>query len=216
MSSMSLTIIAENKTERFVLEEAFQVCSMTADTYSRFDDVSLEEDNHNVFLVALTKDNLRQAQQCAKTNMVFVIVDGVLNEAEGSNFEDIFTRPVRLGYVVDLVQQAAIRLHQRQLMAVISLGDIRLDPKNSQLYWSNEDRHVQLTEKETAVLVFLSQNIDKPVSRQVLLDEVWGYAENVETHTLETHIYRLRQKIQAHLGLDNFLVTVDEGYVLKF
>ena len=49
-----------------------------------------------------------------------------------------------------------------------------------------------------------------------MLDEVWGYASTVETHTLETHIYRLRQKLKNEFGLDDFLVTNDEGYILNF
>jgi DNA-binding response OmpR family regulator len=62
----------------------------------------------------------------------------------------------------------------------------------------------------------LSKNINKSVSRQDMLDEVWGYASTVETHTLETHIYRLRQKLKNEFGLDDFLVTNDEGYILNF
>ncbi len=215
MSSTPLIIITENKTESLALEEAFKASLMTTNTYSSFDDIQLE-DNQSIMLVVVTGGNLKQAQKYAKTNSVFVITDQEMSEADGLDFEHCFTRPIRLGYLAESIKQAIAEKIQHQLMAVISLGDLSLDPKNSQLSSVANNESVQLTEKETAVLVFLSRHIDSPVSRQKLLDEVWGYAEDVETHTLETHIYRLRQKIQAQLKLDNFLVTVDEGYLLKF
>ena len=75
-------------------------------------------------------------------------------------------------------------------------------------------RKIHLTEKETAILKFLYRVGDKPVGREVLLDEVWGYNAGVTTHTLETHIYRLRQKIEPRAGEPTLLTTELGGYQL--
>ena len=75
-------------------------------------------------------------------------------------------------------------------------------------------RKVRLTEKETAILRFLYRAGQQPVSRETLLQEVWGYNSGVTTHTLETHIYRLRQKIEKDAANPEILVTEAGGYKL--
>ena len=73
---------------------------------------------------------------------------------------------------------------------------------------------MRLTEKETAILRYLYRAAHKPVSRETLLQEVWGYNSGVTTHTLETHIYRLRQKIEKDAAAPGILVTEAGGYKL--
>ena len=75
-------------------------------------------------------------------------------------------------------------------------------------------RKIRLTEKETAILRFLYRAGQSVISREVLLREVWGYNSNVTTHTLETHIYRLRQKIERDPTKAQLLVTAAGGYKL--
>ena len=79
---------------------------------------------------------------------------------------------------------------------------------------SGEERKIRLTEKETAILKFLYRSGEKVVGRDVLLHEVWGYNSGVTTHTLETHIYRLRQKIEPDPSNAALLVTESGGYKL--
>ena len=73
---------------------------------------------------------------------------------------------------------------------------------------------VRLTEKETAILRYLYRAGQRPVSRETLLQEVWGYNSGVTTHTLETHIYRLRQKFEKDAATPAILVTEAGGYKL--
>ena len=78
----------------------------------------------------------------------------------------------------------------------------------------NKGNKVRLTEKETAILRFLYRAGQRSVSREILLQEVWGYNSGVTTHTLETHIYRLRQKIEKDAAMPEILVTEAGGYKL--
>ena len=73
---------------------------------------------------------------------------------------------------------------------------------------------MRLTEKETAILKYLYRAGEKAVTRDILLNEVWGYNAGVTTHTLETHIYRLRQKIERDPAAASILVTESGGYRL--
>jgi DNA-binding response OmpR family regulator len=78
----------------------------------------------------------------------------------------------------------------------------------------DDNRKVRLTEKETAIIKFLLRSGEQIVSRDVLLQDVWGYNAGVTTHTLETHVYRLRQKIERDPSHAEILVTEGGGYKL--
>ena len=76
-----------------------------------------------------------------------------------------------------------------------------------------EESYVSLTEKEIQLLeLFLSHN--KPVSKNVILDQVWKYSEDADTHTVETHIYRLRKKIKSKFSDEDFILNNKSGYLL--
>jgi len=94
-----------------------------------------------------------------------------------------------------------------------NIGNYVFKP-NSKILESNENKFIQLTEKENNILKFLYKHIGNIVSRKTLLHEVWGYNSNVTTHTLETHIYRLRQKIEDDPSRACFLITETGGYKL--
>jgi len=79
---------------------------------------------------------------------------------------------------------------------------------------SNEVNKLKLTEKEINVIVFLSKN-KKPQKVSILQNEVWGYLSDLETHTVETHIYRLRKKISDKFKDDNFIISQNNGYLIR-
>ncbi|MDB4249276.1 response regulator transcription factor [Amylibacter sp.] len=95
-----------------------------------------------------------------------------------------------------------------------SLGKYVFKP-NSKTLEIDENKSIRLTEKETDIIKFLYKNLENVVSRETLLHEVWGYNSNVTTHTLETHIYRLRQKIEPDPSNATFLITETGGYQLR-
>ena len=96
---------------------------------------------------------------------------------------------------------------------IIPLGDIQFFPGSRFIMMKNGQK-VNLTEKETNILKYLCQSKDQIVSREVLLSEVWGHTTSLTTHTLETYIYRLRQKISAKLNGKELIITKKGGYQL--
>lgn len=121
--------------------------------------------------------------------------------------------PVRLGRVLDQVRRAA--RGAAQTPAPVMFGHYIFDPVTSILQPAGDDgAEIILTEKEAAILCCLARAGGGFVSRRELLTDVWGYVEGVETHTIETHIYRLRQKIEADPASPLLLLTEEQGYRL--
>ncbi|MFP6743753.1 MAG: response regulator transcription factor [Alphaproteobacteria bacterium] len=137
--------------------------------------------------------------------------DTILGLESGAN--DYITKPFRFGVLLVRVR-AQLRKHEQSEDAVFTIGDYTFRPAAKLLHDGDTNKKVRLTEKETAILNYLYRAGDKVVAREVLLDEVWGYNAGVATHTLETHIYRLRQKIEENPSEAKFLVTETGGYRL--
>ena len=113
---------------------------------------------------------------------------------------------------------ARMRAHLRQQEqnddAVFTIGPYSFRPSAKILIDENRNRKVRLTEKETAILIYLYRTRNRMVKRQILLEEIWGYNKVIITHTLETHVYRLRQKIEMDPSKAAILVTDPGGYRL--
>jgi len=110
--------------------------------------------------------------------------------------------------------RAHLRQHEGSEDAVFQIGPYTFQP-GSKLLVTGKGSKLKLTEKETAILRYLYRAGRKSVPRDVLLQEVWGYNATVTTHTLETHIYRLRQKIEPDAGRATILLTDAGGYRLE-
>jgi DNA-binding response OmpR family regulator len=130
-----------------------------------------------------------------------------------SGANDYIAKPFRLGELLARLR-AQLRTFENSEDAVFSIGPYTFRPSVKLLQDPTRNRRIRLTEKESAILKFLYRAGTKPVARQVLLNEVWGYNAAVTTHTLETHIYRLRQKIEPDPSNARLLVTEDGGYRL--
>lgn len=136
--------------------------------------------------------------------------DTILGLESGAN--DYVTKPFRFGVLLARVR-AHLRQHEQSEDAVFTIGPYTFRPSAKVLSHENQSK-VRLTEKETSILKFLYRAGEQVVGRDVLLHEVWGYNSGVTTHTLETHIYRLRQKIERDPSNAEILVTETGGYKL--
>jgi DNA-binding response OmpR family regulator len=136
--------------------------------------------------------------------------DAILGLDAGAN--DYVTKPFRFAVLLARVR-AHLRSHEQSEDAVFSIGPYEFRPA-SKLLLDDKGKKIRLTEKETNILKYLYRAGPKPVSREELLTEVWGYNAGVTTHTLETHIYRLRQKIEKDAANPEILVTEAGGYKL--
>jgi DNA-binding response OmpR family regulator len=127
---------------------------------------------------------------------------------------DYVTKPFRLGVLLARLR-AQLRTHEASTDAVFTIGPFTFHPASKLLVESGSRKKIRLTEKEVSILRFLHRAGSQPVSRETLLGEVWGYNAGVNTHTLETHVYRLRQKIERDPAQAEILITAPGGYRLN-
>ena len=137
--------------------------------------------------------------------------DTVMGLDAGAN--DYITKPFRFAVLLARIR-AHLRSHEQSEDAVFRIGPYEFRPA-SKLLVDEKGKKIRLTEKETNILKYLYRAGAKAVSREELLTEVWGYNAGVTTHTLETHIYRLRQKIEPEPGQARLLLTDAGGYRLQ-
>ncbi len=180
---------------------------------SRFDaiilDVSLPDGDGRDLCASLRRQGLR---------MPIIMLTGSDDEADvvrgldaGAN--DYIAKPFRLAELLARLR-AQLRIFENSEDAVFTIGPYTFRPSAKLLHEPVKNRRIRLTEKEAAILKYLYRAGTRPVARQVLLNEVWGYNAAVTTHTLETHIYRLRQKIEPDPSNARLLVTEGGGYRL--
>ena len=136
--------------------------------------------------------------------------DTILGLDAGAN--DYVTKPFRFAVLLARIR-SQLRQHEQSEDAVFAIGPYSFKPA-SKLLVDGDERKIRLTEKETSILKYLYRAGEKVVTRDVLLHEVWGYNAKVTTHTLETHIYRLRQKIETDPSQSELLLTEAGGYKL--
>src|SRR6185503_7057885 len=134
--------------------------------------------------------------------------DTILGLEAGAN--DYVTKPFRFAVLLARIR-AQLRQHEQSEDATFSVGPYTFKP-SQKLLLDPRGAKVRLTEKEASIIKYLYRADQKVVTRDVLLEEVWGYNSGVTTHTLETHVYRLRQKIERDPSNAEILVTESGGY----
>ena len=180
---------------------------------SRFDavilDVSLPDGDGRDLCAKLRK------QGCRIPILMLTGLDSESDVVRGLNCgaNDYVAKPFKLNVLLARLR-AQLRIFENSEDAVFTIGPYVFRPSAKLLIDIPKGRRVRLTEKEAAILKFLYRSGTKPVGRQILLNEVWGYNAAVTTHTLETHIYRLRQKIEPDPTNSRLLITEGGGYRL--
>ncbi|QND51104.1 response regulator transcription factor [Phyllobacterium sp. 628] len=136
--------------------------------------------------------------------------DTILGLESGAN--DYVTKPFRFAVLLARIR-AQLRQHEQSEDATFVVGPYTFKPGQKMLI-DVKGGKIRLTEKEVAIIKYLYRAGGKVITRDVLLEEVWGYNSGVTTHTLETHVYRLRQKIEHDPSNSTILVTESGGYKL--
>ncbi len=137
--------------------------------------------------------------------------DTILGLELGAN--DYVTKPFKFAVLLARIR-AQLRQHEQSEDAIFNIGPYTFRPSAKLLLHNDKKQKIRLTDKESSLLKYLCRADDRVVSRALLLNEVWGYNSSVNTHTLETHIYRLRQKIEQDPSNAELLVTETGGYRL--
>ena len=135
------------------------------------------------------------------------------NEAE-HKYGHIIYKPFLLSDFLDKIN-SCINLFENTENGYITFNQYTLRPMKKDIVNNKNNKSIKLTEKEVAIIKYLYKNRNRIVSKTELLQEVWGYSPDASTHTIETHIYRLGQKVEADEASDPIIETVDGGYQLQ-
>ncbi|HYZ22340.1 MAG TPA: response regulator transcription factor [Rhodopila sp.] len=182
------------------------------DGEARFDsiilDLSLPDGDGRDFCARIRRQGHR---------MPVIMLTGAADESDvvsglNSGANDYIAKPFRASELLARLN-AQLRQFDSSEAAVFTIGPYTFRPA-AKLLMANDKQRIRLTAKEVDILKFLYRHANQVVSRQVLLDEVWGYNASVTTHTLETHVYRLRQKIEIDPANCRLLMTAPGGYML--
>ena len=177
-----------------ILDEIKYLFGFNIHNYEKFKDFLEKTENNsaeNSILILRKKHDLLLADDKIKNNIL------ILDEL-----------PLNLEKILDQINTQLIKQAYFS-QSKLNIKDYVLDLNSKHISYLN--KKLKLTEKEIEIILFLNK---KKVSQKisVLEQEIWGYATKLETHTVETHIYRLRKKIKESFDDDNFITNFDNGY----
>ena len=182
-------LIIYDFTELFsILNEIKQILNFNLLNVSEKEFDNLKLDSLNNFLIITKNMNLNMKNQI------------VLNDF-----------PLKISKIIETININFLKNRFVQ-QSDIDLGEYKLN-LNSRKIFDNKNE-LSLTEKESDIILFL-KNSEKPVSIDELQTKVWGHSSKLDTHTVETHIYRLRKKISSKFNDDDFIHSTKSGYAIK-
>jgi DNA-binding response OmpR family regulator len=211
--------LRESLRDQLALHEEFTV--LTAPTAAKGIEVAKKERLDLVLLDVMLPDmDGREACKLLRKNgfkSPIIMLTGNDSDADqilglDSGANDYVTKPFKFAVLLARIR-AHLRQHEQSEDAIFTIGPYSFRPASKLLVGEGGNK-IRLTEKETSILKYLYRAGEKVVTRDILLQEVWGYNANVTTHTLETHIYRLRQKIEKEATKPELLITETGGYKL--
>tara|TARA_B100002052_G_C15730915_1_gene528597 strand:- start:304 stop:900 length:597 start_codon:yes stop_codon:yes gene_type:complete len=165
--------------------------------------------NHHDFFSELNKDNnLRQATIVTNSSHDFINYN---NKIDIRNILVIDNFPAQFNKLVDKINVHLIK-QRYDFQSKINIKNYNLN-LNSRII-SSKNKNLKLTEREIDIILFLKKQT-KPKTIEILQNEIWHYSSELETHTVETHIYRLRKKIREYFNDEKFILSSKDGYYLK-
>ena len=168
-------------------------------------------DNKNFFIITTinNKDFLLKKIKFNKNNIFFLCK--INNKIENDDNYNIFNYPIDICNFIEKINIQLIK-YKYSFQSKIKVKNYFLD-LNSRIIL-RDNKSLKLTEKEMDIILFLNDS-KVPQKINILQNLVWGYSSKLETHTVETHIYRLRKKISDSFKDENFIVSTDNGYFIK-
>ncbi len=204
-------ILLLSNNEDFALDLSEQI------TLYAHDFTILPQDDENSLIDMIILDERAQDLKTLRahhpnTPIILLQKDGD-DSVESSVLNQVIFKPLSLEGLLNQIQ-AGINLVDNSEAGYLNFNRYELRPLQKEIYNERNSETIKLTEKEVAIIKFLYKNKDKNVSKNDLLQEVWGYSPDASTHTIETHIYRLRQKVEHEDTSAQLIVTEDGGYKL--
>ena len=199
-----------------ILEEIKDNLSFKVANFIRTDDFlkflnESKTDNKNFFIITTinNKDFLLKKIKFNKNNIFFLCKKN--NKIENDDNYNIFNYPIDIRNFIEKINIQLIK-YKYSFQSKIKVKNYFLD-LNSRIIL-RDNKSLKLTEREMDIILFLNDS-KVPQKINILQNQVWGYSSKLETHTVETHIYRLRKKISDSFKDENFIVSTDNGYFIK-
>ena len=162
----------------------------------------------NFDLIQADKNNINDIQKKFKSD--FLIISKEKNSIN-SNHLVLENLPLKIYKIIEIMNVEFLK-KKFNLQSDLSIGSYNLNLNSRQI--SKDNVKLNLTEREGNLIIFLKKSLS-PVSVDRLQKEVWEYGSELETHTVETHIYRLRKKIKEKFNDNNFIISSKEGYIIN-
>ena len=150
--------------------------------------------NNSIFVISNSNNILFKDIEIYKKNILII-----------ENF------PIEFNKLIELINVHLIK-QKYNFQSKLIINDYTIDLNSRTI--NKENKKLKLTERELDIIMFL-KNHKTPQKIEILQSKIWKYSSNLETHTVETHVYRLRKKIKETFNDDNFIISKEDGYVIK-
>ena len=212
--------VRESLAEQLELHKEFQIVeacngkeALTAVENSYIDAVLINTPLPDMKGQEICRALRRKGVKCPLLVLTQHAPDAEIIFSPGTGADDYISKPFRLNVLLTRLR-AQVCKYKHKENETFTIGPYSFKPTVKMLVGKDNNGNIYLTEKEVAILMHLYRAGHKAVSRDTLLEEVWKYNDGITTHTLETHIYRLRQKIERDPSKAEILVTAQGGYKL--
>ena len=204
------------KQGEYLLEESLSVTeAISLIVKEHFDCILIDSSLADVSLSNLCKNIRLEGVRSPIILVAEELGEDVAIAALDAGANDYVLKPFKINVLVAKIR-SNIRQFEQSEFAILRFGRFSFKPGDKILLNNSSKEEVRLTDKETAIIKLLYLSGGEVVTRATLLEEVWGYNTTLTTHTLETHIYRIRQKVGNTSSGQDFIATESEGYRMQF
>tara|TARA_B100000575_G_scaffold281555_1_gene272338 strand:- start:1162 stop:1725 length:564 start_codon:yes stop_codon:yes gene_type:complete len=166
------------------------------------------KDEFNLDLLKADKKNILEIKKELKNNFLLIASEEIKNI---KNLLILDKLPIKIEKLIEQINLKFLKERFNE-QSDVSIGDYKININSREI--SKDNKSIYLTEREINLIMFL-KNSSLPAKIEELQKKVWDYGSELETHTVETHIYRLRKKIKEKFKDDNFIVSSKRGYLIK-